>query len=387
MTSAAVVTVVWRAYTFSTSTRWTFGIRIGAAVADDHEAVVGIGGVANRREHDAARGNACEHQRLDAVGAQDHVEVSSDECAHAVLGDDDVAGPRRDLRVNLGARGPFDEPAGLADGREALVARADLRVAGAEADDDVDDLLHPDLARAVEGEAVRESTASFSAALALNAGPSTMAVWEIHDEQGRGLRVEREGQRHGRGVSGSHDRVPRRGGILGGCPYAPGGTSRSRLSCSPPAGTPRRAGDPAMEAPRTPALPPTRRPIRRVSSETAGQATRPLPGLQRRPPVHRRPERERGHDMPGRPGMRGWRLHRRLRRGRREPRQPRMRFLGRDAGDDRRRVRAGPALLAMFVANTWPVGAVLTVAYGGKTYTRRPSDTSRARPPLHSGLR
>ena len=177
----------------------------------------------------------------------------------------------------------------------------------------------------------------------------------------RGSVMERES-------SGSPNRVPRRSGILGGCPYAPGGASR----CDGPAcrvrerrssrGTRRRRGH---------GLQRRRRRVDRFGGLARGRRGRGrgfVPRLQRRPPIHRQSERERGDDVPGRPGMRRWRLHRSLRRSRCEPRQPRMRFLGGDAGDDRRRVRQAQPCFAMFVANTWPLGAALTVAYAGKSY-------------------
>jgi hypothetical protein len=43
-----------------------------AAVRDDHEAAVGLGGGADGREEDAARGGPGEDERVDVVRAQDH---------------------------------------------------------------------------------------------------------------------------------------------------------------------------------------------------------------------------------------------------------------------------------------------------------------------------
>jgi hypothetical protein len=44
-------------------------IAVVAAVPDDHEPVVGVGGVPDGREQDGAGGDAGEEGRLDAVGA------------------------------------------------------------------------------------------------------------------------------------------------------------------------------------------------------------------------------------------------------------------------------------------------------------------------------
>ena len=45
-------------------------IWVGAAIADDHQPIIQIAGVANGRQHDAAGVDTGEHQRVDAVGAQ-----------------------------------------------------------------------------------------------------------------------------------------------------------------------------------------------------------------------------------------------------------------------------------------------------------------------------
>jgi hypothetical protein len=57
--------------------------------------------VTDDREDDAAGGDLCEVESLDAVGSEDHVQIGTGERAHPVLGDDDVARLRRDGRVNL----------------------------------------------------------------------------------------------------------------------------------------------------------------------------------------------------------------------------------------------------------------------------------------------
>ena len=85
------------------------GVRVRAGVREHGEAEVEVGGLPQRGEHDAARRDAREHERADAAGAQQHVEVAAGERADAALRDDRlvVAAAERggDLRslVLLGA--------------------------------------------------------------------------------------------------------------------------------------------------------------------------------------------------------------------------------------------------------------------------------------------
>lgn len=118
-----------------------FGVLVGAAVAQNDEAIIGVGGMEEGREDDAAGGDAEQDERLDFAGAEDHVEVRASEGADAVFGDDDVVCARGHGRMNRA--GGAEE--GLlmfgirADGGEKHVARADFRETWAEADLDVDD--------------------------------------------------------------------------------------------------------------------------------------------------------------------------------------------------------------------------------------------------------
>ena len=66
-------------------------VLVGAAVFDDDEAVVGVGGVKEGGEDDSASGDTEEDEGVDVVGAEDHGEVGAGEGAEAVLGDDDLA--------------------------------------------------------------------------------------------------------------------------------------------------------------------------------------------------------------------------------------------------------------------------------------------------------
>ena len=61
------------------------GIRVDAGIAYDDQPIIQIAGVANGRQHDAAGVNTGEHQRVDAVGAQQRLQVGANERADAVL--------------------------------------------------------------------------------------------------------------------------------------------------------------------------------------------------------------------------------------------------------------------------------------------------------------
>jgi hypothetical protein len=63
-------------------------IWVGTAVADDDLPIIQIAGVANGREHDATGVDTGEHQRVDTVGAQQRLQVRTDERADAVLDHD-----------------------------------------------------------------------------------------------------------------------------------------------------------------------------------------------------------------------------------------------------------------------------------------------------------
>jgi len=67
------------------------GVEVGAAIFDNCEAEIGIGSLDQRRENDAAGGNAEQYQRINIVGPEDHREVCSGECADATLGNHDFA--------------------------------------------------------------------------------------------------------------------------------------------------------------------------------------------------------------------------------------------------------------------------------------------------------
>jgi hypothetical protein len=105
-----------------------FLVAIRAAIADDQQSIVRIGGMAQRREHDAAGDDPRQDQGLDAVGAQYQVEIGPGEGAHPMLGDDDFLGQRRDSRMDLRAFGPRSECARGLESVERRISVADLRV-------------------------------------------------------------------------------------------------------------------------------------------------------------------------------------------------------------------------------------------------------------------
>jgi hypothetical protein len=54
-------------------------IWVGAAIADDDQPVIQIAGVANGRQHDATGVDTGEHQRVDAVRAQQRLQIGANE--------------------------------------------------------------------------------------------------------------------------------------------------------------------------------------------------------------------------------------------------------------------------------------------------------------------
>jgi hypothetical protein len=68
------------------------GVRVEAAVGQDGEVEVQVGGLAQGGQHDAAGGDAGEDEVIDAAGPEDNVQVTAGEGADPLLGDDDVVG-------------------------------------------------------------------------------------------------------------------------------------------------------------------------------------------------------------------------------------------------------------------------------------------------------
>lgn len=66
-------------------------VEVGAAVLDDSEAEVVVGGFQQSGEDNAAGGDAKEDERVNVVGAKDHCKVGAGEGADAMLGNDNFA--------------------------------------------------------------------------------------------------------------------------------------------------------------------------------------------------------------------------------------------------------------------------------------------------------
>ena len=174
-----------------------FRVLVRAAIAEDDEAKIFVGGVEERGEDDAAGGDAEEDERLDFARAKDHAEVRAGEGADAVLRDDNVAFLRSDGWMNRS--GGAEE--GLlvfgigTDGVEEHVARSDFGEARAEADLNVDD-------RHAGGAGARED--------ASDAGEKSFGLLgilrndeglKVHAENGGAGRIERERRGHRRIVT------------------------------------------------------------------------------------------------------------------------------------------------------------------------------------------
>ena len=135
----------------------------------------------------------------DALRAQDHLEIVSGERADAVLDDLDLVGLAAERLVELGRLRAGHELVRLPYGAEDRVLGLDLRIAGPEADSDVDDPHPPraggfqDAGRGLE-DALGTRDESDDALLAIES-----------EERGR-FGIELRDVGHGRiiGHSGSH---------------------------------------------------------------------------------------------------------------------------------------------------------------------------------------
>jgi hypothetical protein len=112
--------------------------RIGTAVADDDQPIIQIAGMADGRQHDAAGVDTGEHQRVDAVGAQQCLEVGANEGADAVLDHDRFPRSRRRGRMDRGALASRRQHSVCLHRAKSGVAGADLGMTGPERDDDME---------------------------------------------------------------------------------------------------------------------------------------------------------------------------------------------------------------------------------------------------------
>jgi hypothetical protein len=81
-------------------------IWVGATIADDDQPIIQVAGVANGRQHDTAGVDIGEHQRIDAIGAQQRLQVGANERADAVLDHDRFPLSRPCGRMDRGAFTP-----------------------------------------------------------------------------------------------------------------------------------------------------------------------------------------------------------------------------------------------------------------------------------------
>jgi ABC transporter substrate binding protein len=93
--------------------------------------------VANGRQHDAAGVDTGEHQRVDAVGAQQRLQVGANERADAVLDYDRFPLSCRCSRMDCGAFAAGHRHSVCLQRAEQGVTGADLGMAGPECDNDV----------------------------------------------------------------------------------------------------------------------------------------------------------------------------------------------------------------------------------------------------------
>ena len=101
------------------------GIGVQAAVRQDGQPVVQVGGLAQGGQHHPAGGDAGQHQVLDAAGAQQHLQVAAGEGGHPALGDHHLAGRGCHGGGDVGAGVTVGEPAGPGD--RAMAAIGHLR--------------------------------------------------------------------------------------------------------------------------------------------------------------------------------------------------------------------------------------------------------------------
>jgi hypothetical protein len=104
-------------------------VHIRTTIAQYEDTIVGIGGMAQRGQHDATGDDSAHNQRVDAVRSEDHIEIRIHEGADPALGDDYLIRRWRDTGMNVrGYAHPRFERA------EDLVVRANFGKSGPECD-------------------------------------------------------------------------------------------------------------------------------------------------------------------------------------------------------------------------------------------------------------
>jgi len=153
------------------------GVAVGAGVGEHREPVVQIGRLPERGEHDAAGGDARQHQAVGARAAQQHVEVAAAERADPALDHDRLAGLGGERGVHLRDRVVLQVLVARLrrHGREGGVRRSDLRIPRAE--------RHADEHHRDTGAARRLRRPAGRLDHRRGAEPLDHAVLEVHQEQ------------------------------------------------------------------------------------------------------------------------------------------------------------------------------------------------------------
>src|ERR1700722_14866525 len=114
-------------------------VGIGTAIAGYQNPVIEVEGLAEGGEDNTAGMHACEHKGFDGFRLQNSLEIGPAEGADTMLDNNRLTFDRSNSGVDLRSRtGRLEKPA-LGKERKSRVARADLRIAGAKGDDDVND--------------------------------------------------------------------------------------------------------------------------------------------------------------------------------------------------------------------------------------------------------
>ena len=117
--------------------RLSVGVR--TAIAGYRNPVIEVEGLAEGGEDNTAGMHACEHKGFDGFRLQNSLEIGPAEGADTMLDNNRLTFDRSNSGVDLRSRTACLKKPVLGKDRKYRVARADLRVAGAKGDDDVND--------------------------------------------------------------------------------------------------------------------------------------------------------------------------------------------------------------------------------------------------------
>ena len=82
------------------------GIQISTTILNNRDTEIGVNSFEQSGQDDAAGSNAKQNQRVNVIGAKDHIEIRTGKGADAMLGDDYVTLFRSDDRRNRSERLP-----------------------------------------------------------------------------------------------------------------------------------------------------------------------------------------------------------------------------------------------------------------------------------------